>query len=52
MEKLNDFEALEDLHKDFEVLNDKEKKWILVYKFMHPGSRIVLDKHMEEQNLQ
>ena len=49
--KLNLFEVLEDLYKDFKVLNEKENKKILVYNFVRPGSIILQGKHMQEQNL-
>ncbi|WMV47033.1 hypothetical protein MTR67_040418 [Solanum verrucosum] len=49
--KSNSFEALEDLHKELQALNEKEKKRILMHKIMHPGSEIPSDKHMEEQKL-
>ncbi|KAG5630409.1 hypothetical protein H5410_002126 [Solanum commersonii] len=47
--KSNGFEALEDLHKELEAWNEKENKRILIYKVMHPGSKIAPDKHMEER---
>ncbi|XP_015165450.1 agamous-like MADS-box protein AGL29 [Solanum tuberosum] len=49
--KSNGFEALEDLHKELQALNEKEKKRILMHKIMHRGSEIPSDKHMEEQKL-
>ena len=47
--KSNGFEALEDLHEDLHAWNEKENKWILIYKVMHPGSEMPPDKHIEEQ---
>ncbi|KAK6803464.1 hypothetical protein RDI58_001248 [Solanum bulbocastanum] len=45
------FEELEDLRKEFQTLNEKERRRILMYKITHPGSQIPLDKHMEEQRV-
>ncbi|WMV47027.1 hypothetical protein MTR67_040412 [Solanum verrucosum] len=49
--KSNGFEALEDLHKELQAWNEKDKKRILMHKIMHLGSEIPSDKHMEEQKL-
>ncbi|KAK4717797.1 hypothetical protein R3W88_016135 [Solanum pinnatisectum] len=45
------FEELEDLHKELQALNKKERRRILMYKIMHPSSEIPPDKHMEEQKV-
>ncbi|XP_055800431.1 agamous-like MADS-box protein AGL29 [Solanum dulcamara] len=49
--KSNSFEAWENLHKELQAWKEKEKKRILMYKIMHPGSEIPPDKHMEEHKL-
>lgn len=49
--KSNGFEELEDLRKELEALKENEKKRILMYKIMHPGSEIPKDKDVEEQKL-
>ncbi|KAG5620572.1 hypothetical protein H5410_005790 [Solanum commersonii] len=49
--KSNGFEALEDLHKELQTCNEKEKKRVLMHKILHPGSEIPRDKHMEDQKL-
>ncbi|XP_049366934.1 agamous-like MADS-box protein AGL29 [Solanum verrucosum] len=45
------FEAFEDLRKELQELNEKERRRILMYKIMHPGSEIPSDKHMEEKKV-
>ncbi|KAK6793992.1 hypothetical protein RDI58_007445 [Solanum bulbocastanum] len=49
--KSNDFEALENLHKELQTCNEKEKKCILMHKIMHPSSEVPPDQHMKEQKL-
>ncbi|KAK6780422.1 hypothetical protein RDI58_022606 [Solanum bulbocastanum] len=49
--KSNGFEALKELHKELQALNEKEKKRILIHKIMHLGTEIPSNKHMEEQKL-
>jgi len=49
--KSNGFETLEDLHKELQAWNDKERKRILMHNIVHPGSEIPSEKHMEEQKL-
>uniref|UniRef100_M1DG96 Mads box protein n=1 Tax=Solanum tuberosum TaxID=4113 RepID=M1DG96_SOLTU len=45
------FEELEDLRKESQTLNEKERRRIEMYKITHPGSEIPPDKHMEEQRV-
>ncbi|KAG5632436.1 hypothetical protein H5410_004153 [Solanum commersonii] len=45
------FEELEDLRKELKMLNEKERRRILMYKITHPGSEIPPDKYMEEQRV-
>ncbi|XP_049410651.1 agamous-like MADS-box protein AGL62 [Solanum stenotomum] len=45
------FEAFEDLHKELQELNEKERRRILLYKIMHPSSEITSDKHMEKKKV-
>ncbi|XP_015160383.1 agamous-like MADS-box protein AGL29 [Solanum tuberosum] len=45
------FVALEDIHKELQALNEKERRRILMYKIMHPVSEIPSDKHMEERKV-
>ncbi|KAK4734028.1 hypothetical protein R3W88_008289 [Solanum pinnatisectum] len=49
--KSNDFEALENLHKELQACNEKEKKCILMHKIMHPSSEVHPDHHMKKQKL-
>lgn len=46
--KSNVFEAFEDLRKESQALDKREKQRILIYKRMHPNSEIPLDKHWLE----
>ncbi|KAG5632446.1 hypothetical protein H5410_004163 [Solanum commersonii] len=45
------FDELVDLRKELQTLNEKERRRILMYKIMHPGSEIPPDKHIEEQRV-
>ncbi|KAK4737538.1 hypothetical protein R3W88_001235 [Solanum pinnatisectum] len=45
------FEELEDLRKELQTLNEKERRRILMYKITHPGSEIPPNKHMEEKRV-
>uniref|UniRef100_M1DM11 Agamous-like MADS-box protein AGL61 n=2 Tax=Solanum tuberosum TaxID=4113 RepID=M1DM11_SOLTU len=45
------FGAFKDLRKELQELNEKERRRILMYKIMHPGSEIPSDKHMEEKKV-
>ncbi|KAM3341087.1 agamous-like MADS-box protein AGL29 [Capsicum galapagoense] len=47
--KSNVFETFEDLRKEVQALNEKEKERILRYKIMHPHSEVLPDKHRLEQ---
>lgn len=50
--KSNGSESLKDLHSQLQARNERmKKKQILMYKIMHYGSVIPLDKHMDEQKL-
>lgn len=42
---------VEDLRKEAQALEEREKRRILMYKITHPGSEILPDKHMVEQML-
>ncbi|MCD7458213.1 hypothetical protein HAX54_037556 [Datura stramonium] len=46
--KSNVFEAFEDLCKEVQALDEKEKERIRMYKVMHPGSEIPPDKQRLE----
>ncbi|MCD7458215.1 hypothetical protein HAX54_037558 [Datura stramonium] len=47
--KSNVFEAYDDLCKELDALNKKEKERIQRYEVMHPGSEVPPDKHRLEQ---
>ncbi|KAK6793988.1 hypothetical protein RDI58_007441 [Solanum bulbocastanum] len=49
--KSNDFEALENLHKELQACNEKDEKCILMHKIMHPSSEVPPNQHMKEQKL-